>query len=85
MNSNSNLNRVTLGEYRGGTPTAYRAEIHRAGCKDLGKTARKFGFGWVETHHTDVDAAIGSYMSDDLDGLASEEEVRTFPCTTVLR
>ena len=70
---------VTLGEYRGGYPGDYRAEIHRAGCSDLGKTARKTGFGWVEKNFASVAEAMDDYL-DDPDGLANEDEVRVFPC-----
>ena len=73
---------VTLGEYLGGYPGEHRAEIHRTGCSDLGKTARRTGFGWDESTHPDPDAALAAYLEDDLDGLASPDEVRVFPCAT---
>lgn len=72
---------VTLGEFRGGMPGDHRAEIHKVGCQDLGRTARKTGFGWEQTDFTDADAAMASYL-DDPDGMASEDEVRIFPCAT---
>ena len=78
-NTTTTTETVTLGEYRGGCPGDYRAEIHRTGCSDLGRTARKTGYGWQEEIHPDAATAMAAYLNDP-DGLNGEDEVRIFPC-----
>lgn len=72
---------VTLVEYRGGIPShGFRAEVHRQGCSDIGKRGRYEAFQYRTSDHADAAAAVAAYLAGDLDGLASEDEVRVYPC-----
>lgn len=72
---------TTLVEYRGGVPShGYRAEVHRAGCGDIGKRGRYEMFATRTSDHDGADAAIAAYLADDPDGLCSADEVRVYPC-----
>jgi hypothetical protein len=65
------MDTVTLIEFTGTTGT-YRAEIHAAGCADLGK---KIG---TRYEFDTAAAAIADYLAAD--EFAEAGEVKTFPC-----